>query len=200
MSKFIPSRKTVGIIAATHAVELAVAVIFIQIGAYNVSVLSPDPRLIQWVFNTTSSNSIEHHAKGITVPTLTDSSTIADGFANYNAMCVTCHGAPGVDPSEAGQGLFPQPPDLAESAKELSPGALFWVIKNGIKSTGMPSFAKAHSDQKIWGMVAFIEKMKTMTPDKYAMMQKSAANKEDEGHTAMKNMDMKGMKIPDHDH
>jgi hypothetical protein len=32
------------------------------------------------------------------------------------------------------------PPDLKELANETSPQELFWVIKNGINMTGMPSF------------------------------------------------------------
>ncbi len=191
MSKLIPSRKTVGIIAATIAVEAIVLVLFVQSGFYNVSTLSPDPGFLRWIFSTTSDNSVKHHANGIKAPTLADNSMIAEGFDHYNDMCVTCHGAPGVDRSEAGEGLYPQPPDLVRSAKELPPEDLFWVIKNGVKSTGMPGFAKTHSDQKIWAMVAFLEKMKNMTPQDYAAMQKQNAS--------MNNMNM-NMKMSDHDH
>ncbi len=193
-------KKTLGIIVATIVVEVIIFVIFIETGLYNVSALKPDPGLMQWIFSTTSDNSMEHHAKGISAPTLTDSSMIAEGFDHYNEMCVTCHGAPGVDKSEAGEGLYPQAPNLAESAKELPSNELFWVIKNGIKSTGMPAFAKTHSDQKIWAMVAFLEKMKNMTPQEYAAMQKFAVNEEDKSDTMNMNMKNTHMKMPAHDH
>ena len=47
---------------------------------------------------------------------------------------------------------------------------LFWVAKNGIKSTGMPGFGWTHSDKQIWSIVAFLYKMKDMTPQEYAAM------------------------------
>ncbi len=198
-------KKTIGIVAATLVVELIVAVIFIWTGLYNVSTLSPDPGPLKWVFSTTSRNSIEHHAKGIIVPqdvkalsegsasgdSQADSSMIAEGFDHYNDMCITCHAGPGLSKSEAGIGLYPQAPDLARSAKELPPQDLFWVIKNGVKSTGMPGFAKTHSDSKIWAMVAFLEKMKNMTPQQYAAMQNA--------NSSMKSMNMK-MHMSDHEH
>ncbi len=198
-------KKTIAIIAVTIVAELILLVIFVQSGLYNVSTLSPDPGPLKWIFSTTSDNSVKHHAQAIVVPqevkalsegtasndSPSDSSMIAEGFDHYNDMCVTCHGAPGIDRSEAGQGLYPQPPDLVKSAKELPPQNLFWVIKNGVKSTGMPGFAKTHSDSKIWAMVAFLEKMKNMTPQDYAAMEKA--------NTSMGNMNM-NMKMSHHEH
>jgi mono/diheme cytochrome c family protein len=162
--------KTVRIVAATLLAEMVIFIIFIQMGLYNVSTDSPDPRPISWIFSATSDNSIEHHARGITAPSLVDSSMIKEGFDHYDAMCVGCHGAPGVDRSEIGKGLYPRGPNLANSAKEMTPEELFWVVKNGIKSTGMPAFGKTHSDEKVWAIVAFLEKMKDMTPQEYATM------------------------------
>ena len=43
-------------------------------------------------------------------------------------------------------------------AKERTAPELFWVIKNGVKMTGMPSFGLAGApDQQIWTIVAFIK-------------------------------------------
>lgn len=54
-----------------------------------------------------------------------------------------CHGAPGVEPSEAGKGLQPDLPDLAEAVKEWAPAKLFWIVKHGVKMTGTPGFGPA---------------------------------------------------------
>ncbi len=170
--------KTVKIVALTILIEIALFVFFIYSGMYNVSVLSPDPGIVQWVFGTTSDHSVEHHAKNIEMPNLNDSTMVAAGFEHYNEMCVGCHGAPGIKRSVVGQGLFPKAPNLVHSAKEMPAKQLFWIVKNGIKSTGMPTFGKTHSDQKIQDIVAFLEKMKTMTPQDYAKMKKIAGNKE----------------------
>jgi len=171
--------KTVKIVVLTILIEIVLFVFFIYSGIYNVSALSPDPSMIQWIFSTTSDRSVEHHAKKIELPNLNDSKMVTVGFDHYNEMCAGCHGAPGIKRSEGGQGLSPEPPNLVHSAKEMPPEQLFWIVKNGIKSTGMPAFGKTHSDQKIQDIVAFLEKMKTMTPQDYAKMKKLAGNEED---------------------
>ena len=181
--------KILAVIVGVIVVELALAVLFIHSGLYNVAVTSPDPRPLRWVFSTTSDNSVESHAKGIAAPQLNDSSMIGEGFDHYNEMCVGCHGAPGIERSEIGRGLYPRGPNLAHSAKEMSPAEIFWVIKNGIKSTGMPGFGITHSDQKIWAMVAFVEKLPNMTPAEYKAYQKIAVNEED-AEEGMKEMNM----------
>jgi hypothetical protein len=51
----------------------------------------------------------------------------------------------------------PDPPDLKDVAGDIEPAELFWVIKNGMKMTGMPSFDKIGIDDKeTWSVVAFI--------------------------------------------
>ena len=49
-------------------------------------------------------------------------------------MCVSCHGAPGIFPSEIGKGLNPEPPDLVDEAAHMTPAELFWVTQIGIET------------------------------------------------------------------
>ena len=183
--------RTVGIIGATLIMEILLAIIFISTGIYNVSVTSPDPRPLRWIFSRTRDNSVEHHAKGIAVPPLSDSLTINGGFSHYEDMCVGCHGAPGIERSEIGKGLYPHGPDLVHSAKEMEPAKLFWVVKNGIKSTGIPGFGLTHSDRKIWAIVAFMEKMKDMTAQDYKTMMMVDNQEENESMKDMPSHDKK---------
>lgn len=150
--------------------------VFIYSGIYNVSAMVPHNKLTLWVINTVKDNSIDHHSEDIKVPDLSDTSLVRIGFINYRDMCVGCHGAPGIKRDEAGQGLYPKPPNLANSAKDTPPKQLFWITKNGIKFTGMPSFGKTQSDKKIWSIVAFIERLPYLDADKYKEMDKKVKN------------------------
>jgi len=155
-------------------------IVFLYSGIYNISAMVPHNRLTLKIINTLKDNSIEHHAKDITAPNLTESSLINTGFAHYNEMCVGCHGAPGIQRDEAGQGLYPKPPDLSKSAKEMPATELFWITKNGIKMTGMPAFGKTHKDDKIWAIVAFMEKLPGMTKEQYKAYTKSLKEKDED--------------------
>lgn len=165
--------KTVGIaVVGTLLAEVILMVLFVNSGVYNVSTMSPDPGFIHWIFSHTSDNSAAHYSKGIPVPSLTDSTMIVEGYHEYHQLCEVCHAGPGVTRSDISRGLYPHPPNLMRSAKELPANRLFWVAKNGIKSTAMPGFGWTHSDKQMWAVVAFLEKMKNMTPQEYAAMGK----------------------------
>ena len=66
-------------------------------------------------------------------------------------------------------GLYPQPPDLAVTAGVYSDGELFWILKHGIKMTGMPAWSD-HSDAELWATVAFIKKLPDMSEQDYATL------------------------------
>jgi len=76
------------------------------------------------------------------------------------------------------EGLYPLPPNLAElSHKEhevndskREAARQFWIIKHGIKMTSMPAAGKTHDDETIWGLVAFVRKLPTMTAEEYQRM------------------------------
>jgi mono/diheme cytochrome c family protein len=158
-------------VVLTLLVLLVVFLIFIYSGLYNVSAMNREGGVINWVLNTTRNSSIESHSKNITVPDLTDSSMIKEGFEHYNEMCVSCHGAPGIEETELSKGLNPPAPYLVKAANFIDAREMFWVTKNGIKMTGMPAWGKTHSDEKIWAIVAFMKKLPDMTAEDYNIME-----------------------------
>ena len=70
---------------------------------------------------------------------------------------------------DIGRGLSPPPPDLAKAAPLYSPAELFWIVKHGIKMTGMPAWSD-HSDEELWATVAFLEKLPGMSEQDYARL------------------------------
>jgi len=156
-------------------IVLAVAgVVFIYSGQFDVAASTPDNKLVKTVLSTTRDRSVARRADGITPPKLDDPQMIRTGLVHYHEMCTTCHGAPGVEISEIGMGLNPEPPELAAHAAADPPGETFWIVKNGLKMTGMPSFGVTHSDQDIWAIVAFLRKMPKLTPPEYQAMVQQA--------------------------
>jgi len=149
-------------------------------GVINIAATNPHSALTDWVLSTASDNSIRYHAKDIEAPAVDDQTMVTRGFHHYREMCVSCHLAPGIKSSEISKGLMPDPPTLQESAEEWSPAELFWVIKNGIKMTGMPAWGPTHSDKKIWDIVAFVKKLPKMTAEQYKAMDAAAGPDHDE--------------------
>lgn len=134
-------------------------------GQYNIGADSPHWSLTRQAIGTLRERSIDTRAEKIRVPSLDDPALIAEGAEHYSEMCTGCHLAPDMSESEMREGLYPRPPNLTRFAP--NPAEAFWVIKHGIKMTGMPAWGKTHSDQKIWAMVAYLQKQPTLSPARY---------------------------------
>jgi mono/diheme cytochrome c family protein len=156
-------------LAAAGALALAAALLFIFSGFYNVGATDPHWRLTHWLLETGRMRSIQTHATGITAPDLNRPEQLLMGTDHFAAHCAICHGAPGVPRGDIAHGLYPLPPDLTQAAQRYTPPQLFWILKNGIKSTGMPSW-NDHGDDELWATVAFLERLPTMTEPDYAKL------------------------------
>jgi mono/diheme cytochrome c family protein len=161
------------IIATVWAV-IVIAVLgglgFVYSGVYNVGATDRHWDLTYWLMQTARTRSIRAHAAGIPVPPgLDDRDKLVMGAEHFAAHCAVCHGAPGVSKGDVAAGLYPLPPNLAGVAEQFSPAELFWIVKNGIKMSGMPAWAD-HSDEELWVMVAFLRKLPGMTQEEYAKL------------------------------
>jgi mono/diheme cytochrome c family protein len=145
--------------------------IFTYSGFYNVAAVIPHSSLTEWFLSTVSDQSVKHHAKGIAPPPyLNGPEIIKAGFTKYQTDCVWCHGTPMNYPGRIGKGLNPGPPKLWESAKELSSEEMYWVIKNGIKMTGMPYWSHEYKEENTWSVVAFLKQFPNISEEQYRQM------------------------------
>lgn len=168
------------LVAFVLAVIVAAGVIYF--GGYNVAASDQHFGITKWVFHTTMERSVVARAGSVNAPAQLTQEQADKGFSDFSEMCVTCHGAPGKERGEIGKGLNPQAPDLARSAQQWSNGELYWIVKNGVKMTGMPAFGFTHSDERLWAIVAFVKQLPRMTPEQYAQMEKAASMSPEQSH------------------
>jgi mono/diheme cytochrome c family protein len=138
-------------------------------GFYNVAGTVEDLGIVKWALIQVRIASINHHAIDTAPATFNDPANIQAGARAYAEQgCSNCHGAPGVNWAKFSEGLRPDPPDLKELVNDRTPSQLFWVIKNGINMTGMPSFGLAGAkDEDIWSIVAFLKKLPSISEADY---------------------------------
>jgi mono/diheme cytochrome c family protein/ketosteroid isomerase-like protein len=153
-------------IAIAVCMVLAAAGIVIAGGLYNVAADEEHTGFVYELLETARDRSVAARADDIEVPDLTDVQRIRRGAGNYDAMCVGCHLAPGASKTEISRGLYPQPPNLATAAS-IDPARAFWIIKHGIKSTGMPAWGQSMDDDYIWDMVALLRELPRMDVERY---------------------------------
>jgi mono/diheme cytochrome c family protein len=159
-------------LALIGALAIAVAIggaIFLFGGFYSVAASEDHFAIVTWALETTRKASIARQSGGNPPVSLDDAATVQAGAYAYGARgCVHCHGAPGIGWDKWSEGMRPYPPNLKELVPDRTPGQLFWVVKNGIKFTGMPSFgATEMPDQEVWQVVAFLRKLPTVSDADY---------------------------------
>ena len=172
----------------------ALPVVYVYSGVFDVAADVPHSALVYAALKVVRDRSISVRSKDIQVPPLNDPKLIADGAEHYDAMCASCHLAPGSLPSDIREGLYPQPPNLTEKI-DLGAAETFWVVKHGIKMSGMPAWGKTHDDRSIWAIVAFVQKLPALGPGEYRALVNANGARHD--HTRQHGHDHDG---EDHHH
>ena len=139
-------------------------------GAYNVAATEEHASFTRWAFDTTFHNSVERRAGDLGATKDVTPAMIAAGAAGYKAMCQHCHAGPGIERADWASGMRPRPPHLTEAAADWQPGEVFWIVKHGVKMSGMPAFGPTHDDETLWNIAAFVKELPAMTPERYAFL------------------------------
>lgn len=157
--------KLFGIVIFTAVAVLAGIAVFFFSGGYDIGADTPHWKMTRKFMEIVRDRSIEARAKEIQPPDLQDENLVLKGAGQYAAMCVNCHLAPGQPDSEIRPGLYPKPPNLSE--QRVDPKTAFWVIKHGLKMSGMPAWGLGHDDATLWSIVAFVSKLPGMSAEHY---------------------------------
>lgn len=175
--------KTLVVIAVLGVITLAGGVSFLYSGLYPMGADVPHNQLTYWVLETLRERSVARASADLKVPNLADPDLLLAGGADYDAMCTGCHLKPGKSMSDMSIGLYPAPPNLTKAEDEHghihgssteATRRQFWIIKHGIKASGMPAWGVTHDDQRIWAMVAFLQKLPGLTPEQYQILTASS--------------------------
>ena len=175
-------RNVLIVLTLLFALGVAGAALFVYAGIYNVSALKQHTSLVYKVLNYALVRSVKEHSEDVAVPDLSSKERVLSGLAHYRGHCLQCHGAPGVSPAPFAIGLKPMPANLATTARHWKPAEIFWVVKHGIKMSGMPAWEYRLTDDEIWDVVAFVEQMVSMAPIEYAQLEKAASPHQQHHH------------------
>jgi hypothetical protein len=141
---------------------------FIKSGLFNVAASHPHTKLTEWITHETMIHSARRHGSDIKPPERFTVAEVVGGFCSYETHCVDCHGAAGVARAQWAAGMEPAPPYLLDATSQWTAPQLFWIAKNGIKMTGMPSWRDTMSDRQIWDIIVFLEESRQLPPQTYA--------------------------------
>jgi mono/diheme cytochrome c family protein len=100
-------------------------------------------------WNYTELAKVPEKARAVRNPLENDSDSVLAGGKLFQRHCAECHGM-------KAEGSKRAPSLLREEVQQATPGALFWVLTNGVVWHGMPVWSKLPEPQR-WQIVAFLK-------------------------------------------
>jgi mono/diheme cytochrome c family protein len=179
-------------IAGTLVGLAATALLVILTGAYNVAATERHQAPVAWALEAAMRNSVQAGARELHPPATFTPAMIAAGAGEYKTMCQHCHGGVGTEKAGWAAVMTPDPPALARAAEDWTAAEVFWLVKHGVKMTGMPAFGPTHDDETLWNIAAFVKALPEMSAEKYA------AYPSDHGMAEGGHVDAEG--APPHEH
>jgi cytochrome c553 len=154
-------RWIIGFALAGVAAVLAGLLLFAWSGAYNIAASRGHWAIIEWFLAFGMRNSVELRSNFIEaeVPPLDNPDLYTLGAGHFHGGCAYCHGAPGSPINPVARHMLPPPPDLSRAAEQWQDRELFWIVKHGIKYTGMPAWVSQRRDDEVWAVVAFLKRL-----------------------------------------
>jgi len=142
--------------------------LFAWSGVFNIAASSGHWAVTEWFLHWTMRNSVKTHSffDSPKDPIATDGGLVS-AAGHFAAACASCHGAPGQRPSPVMQKAMPPAPDLAINARQWTDAQLFYILRHGVKYSGMPAWGAAKRDDEIRRMVAFVRRLPGMTAAQY---------------------------------
>jgi cytochrome c553 len=123
-----------------------------------------------WLLHFAMQRSVATYTLGLQVPALDDPKLMLRGAGHYETGCRPCHGSPELREPKIAQGMTPYPPYLPPRIPEWAPEELFYIVKHGVKFTGMPAWPTQQRDDEVWGMVAFLLRFPGLNTEEYRQL------------------------------
>ena len=124
--------------------------------------------ITEWFLHFAMTRSVALHSVGIaTPPDLDDPAMVLRGAGHYEGGCRPCHGGPEARQPEIPGKMTPQPPFLPLRIDQWEPRELFYIVKHGVKFTGMPPWVTQQRDDEVWAVVAFLLRFPELDEEEY---------------------------------
>jgi cytochrome c553 len=153
-------------------VVLAVAGLglFFASGLYNVAASDKHLTISESIIKFVLERSVKAHSDAVSVPDLSNNELVALGARHYASGCLPCHGSPSQSRNPIASGMYPAPPPLGGVGEEWQTEELFWIVRHGLKFTGMPAWAGDGRDDEVWPVIAFLERMPDIDDEQFARL------------------------------
>lgn len=173
---------------------IVITILVLLLGSFGLALLgflptranSAAPEMEKHFAMSALDNSVDRHAPRLNNPVPPTDENLIAGLKIYTMNCALCHGDINRQPSTLENSFYPRPPNLILHPPDDPEWHLFYVIRNGVRYTGMPAWDRSLPDPDIWKVTAFLSRIEKLPPavEEYWKNASGAAapSGEQEGH------------------
>jgi thiosulfate dehydrogenase len=151
---------------------IIVTIVVLLIGALGMALLgllptranAVPPKMEEHLAMSALDNSVDRHAPHVNNPVPPTDENLIDGMKIYTMNCAGCHGGIDRKPVPFGRSFYPPAPNLIQDPPDDPEWHLFYVIRNGVRYTGMAAWDKTLSEQDMWKITAFLSRIEKLPP------------------------------------
>jgi mono/diheme cytochrome c family protein len=135
-----------------------------RFGLLPLTATAPPPRWETRIGRAALRASVARRASHTASPVPVTDDSLRAGMRLYRMNCAGCHGDY-AGPSEWGAtGFYPRVPQFADEPSRFTAPQMFFVVKNGVRYSGMGAWEKLMSDDDIWRVVGFLSRIRSLPP------------------------------------
>jgi mono/diheme cytochrome c family protein len=161
---------------------IVITIVVVLIGGVGLALLGflptraniPPPRMEVQLAMSAMDSSVERHAPRINNPVPPTDDNLIEGLKIYTMNCALCHGGIDRQPSILSKSFYPPPPSLILHPPDDEEWHVFYVIRTGVRYTGMPAWDKALSEPDMWKVTAFLTRIEKLPPAVQEFWKKSS--------------------------
>ena len=147
------------VIASVGLLLLAVA--GVAVSRFSLSALDEPGRAETYLATKAKHMLVARDSRSVPPEPASTPASIAAGEKLYGAECALCHGLNGRTPTDTGRWMYPRAADLTSGqVQQYSDRELFWILKNGIRLSGMPAFGRVETDEHIWQLIQYVRTLR----------------------------------------
>jgi mono/diheme cytochrome c family protein len=116
------------------------------------------------LMNSAVHAAVRRNASGITNPAPASDQILVSGGKLYVEGCAGCHGEL-AKPFREDHDHFPPVPQLPHVGTQYSEPEAYWIVKHGIRMSAMSAYGHFYSEQQLWALAAFVNRIQNLPPD-----------------------------------
>jgi thiosulfate dehydrogenase len=161
---------------ATVALLCTAGFTIAKLGLIPTTAKSVPPALERTIARGALDASIRQHAPRVWNPYPSDDQSLIAGMKIYTMNCAVCHGTLDHQASPLEHSFYPPAPQLILKPIHDPGWRTFYVVRTGVRYTGMPGWEGVLGEQDLWRVTDFISRVDNLPPGAASYLQELYAS------------------------